>query len=208
MTEAEAHAWLATRNVPRETLQQIAEFLDLLKAEAGVQNLVAASTLDTLWSRHVVDSAQLLDHVAPWRNWLDLGSGAGFPGMIIAIISGKPVTMIESRAKRIAFLQAVARQLHLEQVTIVANRVETAARQSYDVISARAFAPLPKLLDLAFPFSSSSTRWMLPKGRSACEELAAARASWHGEFALIPSITDAESAIIAARNVRPRKPGR
>jgi 16S rRNA (guanine527-N7)-methyltransferase len=207
MTEEEARAWLQARNVSRETFDRVEAFLAFLIDEATRQNLIAASTLDTLWARHVVDSAQLLDHAGEWQSWLDLGAGAGFPGLIVAIIGeGRQVTLIESRTKRIAFLEEAARIAGVsDRVMVVGGRVETAPRRRYDVISARAFAPLPKLLDLAQPFTDKSTRFVLPKGRSAAEELAAARASWQGSFRLVPSITDSEAAIIVADGVTPGK---
>lgn len=207
MTEEEARAWLKARNVSRETFDRIEAFLAFLTDEAARQNLIAASTLDSLWARHVVDSAQLLDHAGEWQSWLDLGAGAGFPGLIVAIIGeGRQVTLIESRTKRIAFLEEAARLAGVaDRVVVVGSRVETAPRRRYDVISARAFAPLPKLLDLAQPFTDKSTRFVLPKGRSGAEELAAARASWQGSFRLVPSITHSEAAIIVADGVIPGK---
>ena len=206
MTEDEARAWLTARNVSRETFEQIEAFLTFLKDEATRQNLISASTLDSVWARHVVDSAQLMDHAGVWNTWLDLGSGAGFPGLIVAILGKGRVTLIESRAKRIAFLQESARIAGVEdRVEVIGNRVETAPKRRYDVISARAFAPLPKLLQIAEPFTDKSTRFVLPKGRSAPEELAAARGSWQGEFRLVPSVTDSEAAIIVAEGVTPRK---
>lgn len=206
MTEEEARAWLAARNVSRETFARIEAFLAFLIGEATRQNLIAASTLDSLWARHVVDSAQLLDHAGEWQSWLDLGAGAGFPGLIVAMLREAQVTLIESRTKRIAFLEEAARIAGVaDRVMVVGSRVETAPRRRYDVISARAFAPLPKLLDLAQPFTDKSTRFVLPKGRSAAEELAAARASWQGSFRLVPSITDSEAAIIVADGVTPGK---
>jgi len=206
VTEEEARAWITARNVPRETLDRIDRFLAFLTTEATRQNLVAASTLDSLWSRHVVDSAQLLDHAGPWSTWLDLGSGAGFPGLIVALLGEGRVTLIESRAKRITFLREAAAVAGVEaRVTVVGSRVESAPHVRYDVISARAFAPLPKLLFLASPFADRTTRWVLPKGKSAGEELEAARASWQGSFRLVPSITDSEAAIIVAEGVTPGK---
>jgi len=206
MTEEEARAWLEARNVSRETLDAIDGFLAFLKVEASNQNLIAASTIGSLWARHVVDSAQLLEHAGSWENWLDLGSGAGFPGLIVALLGEGRVTLIESRAKRVSFLHEAASIAGVRaRVTIIGGRVETAPRQRYDVISARAFAPLPKLLELAAPFADGRTRWVLPKGKSAAEELEAARASWQGAFRLVPSVTDSEAAIIVAEGVTPGK---
>jgi 16S rRNA (guanine527-N7)-methyltransferase len=206
MTEDEARAWLAARDVSRETFERTEAFLAFLREEAARQNLIAASTLDSVWARHVVDSAQLIDHAGPWQEWLDLGSGAGFPGLIVAILGNGKVTLIESRAKRIAFLREAAAIAGVaDRVAVIGSRVETAPKRRYDVVSARAFAPLPKLLDLALPFTGKSTRFVLPKGKSAAEELADARASWQGSFRLVPSVTDSEAAIIVAEGVTPGK---
>ena len=202
MTEQEARAWLEARNVPRETFSAIERFLAFLRVEAASQNLIAASTIDALWARHVVDSAQLLDHAPDWESWLDLGAGAGFPGLIIALLGTGRVTLIESRAKRIAFLREAAAVAGVaDRVKVIGSRVETAPRRRYDVISARAFAPLPKLFELAFPFADKKTRWVLPKGKSAAAELEAARTSWQGDFRLVPSVTDSEAAILVASGV-------
>jgi len=202
MTEQEARAWLEARNVPRETFSAIERFLAFLRVEAASQNLIAASTIDALWARHVVDSAQLLDHAPDWESWLDLGAGAGFPGLIIALLGTGRVTLIESRAKRIAFLREAAAVAGVaDRVEVIGSRVETAPRRRYDVISARAFAPLPKLFELASPFADKKTRWVLPKGKSAAAELEAARTSWQGDFRLVPSVTDSEAAILVASGV-------
>jgi len=206
MTEEEARAWLEARNVSRGTFEQIEAFLAFLREEATRQNLIAESTLDALWARHVVDSAQLMDLVVSWCDWLDLGSGAGFPGLVVAILGTGRVTLIESRAKRIAFLREAAEIAGVgDRIEVIGSRVETAPRRRYDVISARAFAPLPKLLDLAAPFADRATCFVLPKGKSAGEELEAARASWQGAFRLVPSVTDPEAAIIVAEGVTPGK---
>ena len=202
MTEDEARAWLAARNVPRETFARIESFLIYLRDEATRQNLISASTLDSVWARHVVDSAQLMDHVAHWKSWLDLGSGAGFPGLIVAILGKGHVTLVESRTKRVAFLQRAAAIAGVaDRVAVIGRPVEKVPPRRFDVISARAFAPLGKLLDLASPFADKSTRWVLPKGKSAAEELEASHASWQGMFELVPSVTDSEAAIIAAEGV-------
>ena len=206
MNEDAARAWLEARNVPRETLSAMERFVDFLRTEAARQNLISASTLDSVWARHIVDSAQLLDHVSDWKSWLDLGSGAGFPGLIVALLSNGHVTLVESRAKRIAFLREAAKIAGVAyRVEVIGSRAETMRLRHFDVISARAFAPLPRLLDIAFPFSDKATRWVLPKGKSAAEELEAARASWQGRFELVPSVTDSAAAIIIASGIAPRK---
>ena len=205
MTEDEARAWLTARDVPRETLGKLAEFEQFLRTEGAQQNLVSASTMDNMWARHFVDSAQLLDLAGP-GDWLDLGSGAGFPGLVTAALSARPVTLVESRAKRILFLQQASALLGLtNRVEIFGGRAEMLPDRTFGVISARAFAPLPRLLAIAHRFSTPDTIWVLPKGRSAERELAEVTDSWQGDFWTVPSVTDSEAAIIVASQVRPRK---
>jgi len=207
VTEQEAQAWLSALDVPRETFERLQRFIDLLIAEAEEQNLIAASTIDHIWSRHIVDSAQLVPLAAVNSGaWLDLGSGAGFPGLIVAALTDRPVTLVESRRKRCQFLEAAIGCLGLEQrVTLCASRLETVDSAPFAVISARAFAPLDRLLPLAERFSTRSTLWLLPKGRNASNELDAARTSWQGDFRIEPSVTDPESAILLLSDVRRRR---
>ena len=147
MTEDEAKSWLAeTFDVSRETQERLEAFISFLRMEAELQNLISAATLDQIWARHIVDSAQLLKFAPEDGDWLDLGSGAGFPGLIVPMLSGHRVVLVESRAKRIDFLERAITMLGMEDVAVVAGmpleRLETAP---YSVISARAFAPLPRL---------------------------------------------------------------
>jgi 16S rRNA (guanine527-N7)-methyltransferase len=201
MTEEEAQNWLKTTfDVSRETWDRLNEFVAFVHREAQSQNLVAASTLDHIWDRHIVDSAQLLKFVPdsqPQTTWIDLGSGAGFPGIVIAILSQVNVTLVESRTRRIDYLNRAIALLDLEDRVNVAGmaleRVETAP---YQVISARAFAPLPRLLDLAARFSTDKSLWLLPKGRNAAKEWEEAQPVWQGDFRIEPSVTDAEAGII------------
>jgi 16S rRNA (guanine527-N7)-methyltransferase len=206
MTEDEARRWLRDKlNVPRETLERIDAFLVLLREEAARQNLVAQSTLDCLWSRHVVDSAQLLPFAPGGGAWIDLGSGAGFPGLIAAILRPVPVILIESRRKRIKFLQHVVDTLGLgDRVAVEGGRAELLPPRVAGVISARAFAPLEKLLSIGSRFADQKTIWVLPKGRSAQAELDAVRRTWQGVFRIEQSVTDPDSSIIVAEQVRPR----
>lgn len=207
MTEAEARAWLRAHfDVPRETFERLERFIALLAAESARQNLIAASTLPAIWNRHIVDSAQLLIlPQKPAATWLDLGSGAGFPGLIVAALSDARVTLVDSRRKRVAFLAEAAAVLGIEKrVTLLCGRVETMADGQFDAISARAFAPLDRLLPIASRFARPDTIWLLPKGRSAASELDAARGSWQGAFRIEPSVTDPEAAIIVATMVKPR----
>jgi 16S rRNA (guanine527-N7)-methyltransferase len=207
MTEDEARDWLRSRfDVPRETWARLEQFIALLTDEAARQNLIAASTIPQIWNRHIADSAQLLTFAEqPRRTWLDLGSGAGFPGLIVAALSDAHVTLVDSRRKRVAFLADAAETLGIaHRITLLCSRVETMPTAHYDAISARAFAPLDRLLPIAARFSRPDTIWLLPKGRSAVSELEAARTSWQGAFRIEPSITDPDAAIIVATQVKPR----
>ena len=201
MTEDDAQSWLTEMfDVSRETCDRLEAFSALLKSEAPLQNLVSAPTLDQIWARHIVDSAQLLRFAPGDGDWLDLGSGAGFPGLIVAMLSEHRVVLVESRAKRIDFLERAIELLGMEDVAVVAgmplDRLETAP---YSVISARAFAPLPRLLELSHRFSSDNTMWLLPKGRNAATELNDVRDRWSLDFTVEPSITDSQAGILTGR---------
>lgn len=207
MTEEEAHAWIRDRfGVSREAL--LARYAGLLRAEAANQNLIAASTLDTLWSRHLVDSAQLvpLATEGPRGAWVDVGSGAGLPGIVIGILLDRPVVLVEPRARRVAFLRDVATQLGLaSRVTVHPTKIESfKPTNRAAVISARAVAELSQLISSTAHCTDSSTVWLLPKGRNAQSEVAAAQATWQGVFHVEPSITQPDSGIVVARGVRPR----
>jgi 16S rRNA (guanine527-N7)-methyltransferase len=205
-TEAKAKGWLEQElDVPRETIGRLEEFAALLARENERQNLVARSTLPTLWVRHILDSAQLLRHApSPACSWLDLGSGAGFPGLIVAALHRGPVTLVESRKLRIDFLHRAAEVLGVAP-RIVPTRLERLPDEPFDAISARAFAATSQTFALSHRFSTGKTRWVLPKGASAQSELEAARASWHGDFRLVPSLTDPGASIIIAEGLRPRQ---
>ncbi len=204
MDEDAARAWLADLDVSRETHARLDQFVALLRMANEQQNLVSAASLDHVYARHIVDSAQLWRLAPDAESWLDLGSGAGLPGLILAILSDAPVVLVESRRLRTDWLRHAADVLRLDNVRIEASRVELVSSFPAGVITARAFAPLPKLLALAHRFSTEETRWILPKGRSAAEELASVAGTWHGRFHMEPSVTDPDSAIIVARHVQPK----
>ena len=204
MTEAEAKKWLEVElRVSRETMEKLEVFVAFLKREAESQNLISASTIDHIWSRHIVDSAQLLtlvEEVQPNMRWLDLGSGAGFPGLIIAMLADFHVTLVESRARRIEYLERAVQMLDLSpHVHVAGKTLERLETAPFSVISARAFAPLPKLFELAARFSTNNTLWLLPKGRNARHEWDAAQKDWQGEFRVTDSVTDQEAGILVGR---------
>lgn len=204
MTEDEARRWLADRfGVSRETL--LARLVEEVRVEAAQQNLIAPSTLGAIWARHVVDSAQLLFLAgARGGDWLDIGTGAGFPGMVIACLRDAPITLCEPRRRRAEFLARIAARLGLSHVAVAACKAErlSGVRQ---IISARAVASLDILFTAAAGVSDRETRWVLPKGRSAREEVEAARKTWHGSFHVEQSITDPHSHIVVASGVRRRR---
>jgi 16S rRNA (guanine527-N7)-methyltransferase len=204
ISEDEARDWLRTTlSVSRETEARLAAFVDLVVAENEQQNLVSAATIPHIWARHILDSAQLLV-LAEGRSgaWLDLGSGPGFPGIVLAILTGGPVHMVEERKARVAFLERACEALGLDQARVHGCKVQRLSLPPVDVITARAFAPLPKLFALAHGFSTQKTLWVLPKGKSAHAELESVRGTWQGMFHVKQSITDADSAIITATGVR------
>jgi 16S rRNA (guanine527-N7)-methyltransferase len=203
MTEADARAWVCARfGVSRETA--VARFCDLVASEAAHQNLIAGSTLDSIWTRHVVDSAQLLDRAPGAGAWLDIGTGAGFPGMVVALLTDRQVTLCEPRKRRADFLARSVDELGIApRVTVIASKVQAVSR-TYPVISARAVAGLSNLFAAASHCATRDTLWLLPKGRSAREEVASARKAWHGSFHVERSVTDPEALIVVARGVYPR----
>jgi len=199
MTEDEARKWLnAEFDVSRETEEKLDALISFLKREAQSQNLISASTMDSIWDRHIVDSAQLLRFCDPRPlDWIDLGSGAGFPGIVIALLSQHKVTLVESRGRRIEYLHRAVALLDLEkQITVAGMPLERVETGSFDVISARAFAPLQRLFELAERFSTNKTLWLLPKGRNAAKEWEEVQPGWSGEFHIEPSVTDNEAGIL------------
>lgn len=204
MDEAAARRWLVDElNVSRETLARLDTFVAMLVDENARQNLVSATSLTEVWTRHIVDSAQLAMLAGTRRNahWLDLGSGAGFPGVVLALVTGGRVTMVEERTKRHAWLARVVDALALPNARVIGRDLARVPAFDADIITARAFAPLDRLFDLAHRFARPDTLWLLPKGRGAQEELASVAERWHGSFRLEPSVVDLSSAIVVATAV-------
>jgi 16S rRNA (guanine527-N7)-methyltransferase len=205
--EAQARAWL--ERLPEcdaVAMERLERLVSLLREENQRQNLVSRGSLEEVWRRHIADSAQLLCHVPreTSRPWLDLGTGAGFPGMVIAILCpDRPVCMVESRARRIEWLERVRAELGLDKASIAGQSLEAMPDRKVAAISARAFAPLDKLLDLSARFSTKDTIWLLPKGVSAQHELDRL-VGWNHAFHVEPSITDSKAGIIVG-NLTGRK---
>ena len=193
----------AGRSVSRETANRLETYVERLKTANLTQNLVSASTLDHIWERHVLDSAQLVRfEPRAGASWVDIGSGAGLPGMVVAALVGGPVTLVEPRRLRAAFLEETVEALALSgRVSVEASKIET-VRGPFDVITARAVAPLGRLLAMGLHLAHSGTIWALPKGRNANSELAEAQRSWQCEVRREASCTDAQATILVLSKVR------
>lgn len=202
-TEEQARAYVATLT-DSDGMDRIEQFAALVIAENQQQNLIAKATEPHLWQRHIADSAQLLENVSretlganAGGPWLDLGSGPGFPGVVIAALCpNMPVVLVESRARRVEFLQRVVLALSLTKCTVEGQRLERVTPFAARAISARAFAPLAKLLTLSAPFSTRQTAYVLPKGRSAAQELQDLKPSLRAMFHVKHSLTEPEAGII------------
>lgn len=197
---------LAKVDVSRETIADLETFAALVGKWTPKINLIARSTVDSLWDRHITDSVQLY-RFAPdsLSKWVDIGSGGGFPGIVMAIL-GKArhpearFVLIESDQRKAAFLRSAARELSLS-VRVLAERVEHTEPQNADVVSARALAPLSGLLPLALRHLNPQGSGLFHKGRQAHQEVADARKNWSFELEDHPSFTDPEARILAIRRI-------
>ena len=193
----------AGRDVSRETIEKLEAYAALLREENTRQNLVAGSTLEGLWDRHIIDSAQLVrfePHAG--ASWADIGSGAGLPGIVVACLVEGPVTLIEPRRLRADFLHKACEALRIN-ASVFGGKAER-AQGKYEVITVRAVANLAKTLKISAHLSTRKTVWALPKGRSAAAELAEAQQAWQGRFHVEQSVTDADSRIVVATGVTKR----
>jgi 16S rRNA (guanine527-N7)-methyltransferase len=176
--------------VSRETLERLDAYVALLASWNRRINLVGASTMGDPWRRHILDSAQLLPHLRPRaRVLVDLGSGAGLPGLVLAILGVPEVHLVESDQRKAAFLREAARMTGTLAV-IHPQRAEKVPRLAADTVTARAVAPLPDLLDIAEPFMAPHSICLFLKGRGAEEELTLAAKSWKMRSRLVPSLSD------------------
>jgi 16S rRNA (guanine527-N7)-methyltransferase len=192
--------------VSRETMERLEEYAALLKKWNPAINLVAPSTLADLAHRHIADSTQLWA-ISPQgaTSWSDLGSGGGLPGIVVAILAleyrpSLVTLLIESDTRKSVFLQTVIRTLGLN-ASVVTGRIETATPSVADIVSARALAPLPKLLGLVSRHLSPTGVALLPKGQSYAEEIAQARLIWDFSVEITPSLTDTSAVILAVRSI-------
>jgi len=182
--------------VSRETLARLKRYAEMLEKWNRRINLVGRGTIDDLWRRHMLDSAQLLPLIpADAVSLVDLGSGAGFPGLVLAICGLENVHLIEADRKKCAFLREVAREADT-RVTIHNKRIKEIESFQADIVTSRALAPLPKLLDMAVSFTKKHSILLFLKGRSADGELTEAAKEWNMRVDRIPSRTDPEGTIL------------
>ena len=195
-------------NVSRETFTDFVAWESLLRKWNTRINLVSENALMDFWGRHALDSWQLWDHVpAETDHILDLGSGAGFPGLALAIGCKEKgrgdVTLVESAGKKANFLRTVIRELGLP-AKVWADRAEKLPPKTYDVISARAFAPLPRLYTYAHPFWGTDSLGLFLKGENVTAELTESNKTWISHIETVPSQTEAGGAILKVRGLAPK----
>ena len=192
-------------NLPEKTVEKLDKYVDLLEREQTKMNLVGASTLPIVWTRHVLDSAQLFDQIKPDdKTVLDFGSGAGFPALVLAIMDvgqKHDFRLIESDGKKCAFLNKVISECGLRAAGFN-ERIEKMEKFGADLITARALASLDKLLKYAFPFFKKTTRCLFMKGAKASEEIDAARRKYDFRLEKIQSVTSAEGTILLLSEVK------
>ena len=201
--------------ISRATREKLETYEALLKRWQKTINLVAPSTLDEIWHRHFADSAQLWQHrPANARTWLDLGSGAGFPGLVLAIMAGETGgtrhILVESDSRKAAFLREIARETRVA-VDILCMRIESVETHAKvgvaDCVTARALAPLSRLVEIAAPYFASSTLGLFLKGREVAAEVEKAAQDWQFAFELIPSVTEEGGRVVLLKALKPRTEG-
>jgi 16S rRNA (guanine527-N7)-methyltransferase len=209
MSQSEAESGLqaleSVVDVSRETGERLRCYADLLVRWQGRINLIGPATLPDLWQRHFLDSAQLLPLLPePTRSLVDLGSGAGFPGLVLAILGVPQVHLVESDQRKVAFLRAVIAATGVS-ATIHPARIKDLAPFTADIVTARALAPLADLLPLALPFLHASSVCVFPKGRTADQELTLAGQHWRFDLERFPSCTDSAATILRLRALARRE---
>ncbi|WFL78663.1 16S rRNA (guanine(527)-N(7))-methyltransferase RsmG [Altererythrobacter arenosus] len=188
----------------KDAIERLELMIRLLLEENARQNLISRPSEQQVWQRHIADSAQLLRFVPRETSgkWLDLGTGAGFPGLVIAVLRPDiPVFLVESRARRVEWLVRASEAMGLGNCQTIGQRLENVPPFAARFISARAFAPLPKLLKLSAPFSTKATTYLLPKGRSAAQELSELPKRSRSMFHVEQSLTDSGAGIIVSAGV-------
>lgn len=198
---------LGSLDVSRETFERLETYSALLTKWNPKINLVSKSTIEDIWTRHILDSSQVFDMApAEANSWVDIGTGGGFPGLVVAILSkeltpDRVVTLVESDQRKCAFLRTVARETGCA-VTVLADRVEKLAGQKADVLSARALASLDVLLGFADLHLSSGGICLFPKGLTWEKEVAQAQAAWNFKVEAIRSETNEEAVVLRISEIK------
>lgn len=197
---------IAGVDVSRETIETLRSLEAIVRRWSPTINLVSHSSLTGLWERHIVDSAQLFQFIqSSSRNWVDIGSGAGFPGLVIAILAREKhpplkVTLIESDQRKATFLREAARQLSLS-CDVISQRAEVAPSLGADILSARAFSALSSLLPIAERHLEPNGVAIFPKGKSWRDEVEDARKGWSFRLDAVKSVSDNEAAVLVLREI-------
>lgn len=192
--------FLSILSVSRETLERLTLYADLLTRWQAKINLVGPGTLPDLWQRHMLDSAQMAPYL-PEGPLLDLGSGAGFPGLVLAIMTGQPMHLVESDARKCAFLREAARVTGALNVTVHNKRIESIPPFPVAAVTARALASLDKLLNWAAPFLQQRSQCLFLKGKIVDEELTQAGEHWNMAVRRVPSLSDPSGLILILSEV-------
>ena len=185
--------------VSRETFEKIKRYSVLLVEAAKVHNLISVGTIDDVWERHIIDSAQLV-RFSSGNTFADVGSGAGLPGLVIAILTGLPTTLIEPRRLRADFLREIKDTLSLENVSVIQQNAERVSGR-FPNITSRAVASLARTFEMTRNLADGLTTWILPRGEAVQVELEQVKQQWKGDFRLEQSLTRRCSQILIARNV-------
>jgi 16S rRNA (guanine527-N7)-methyltransferase len=199
---------LALTPVSRETIERLDRFVAVLIDWQQRMNLIAASTEATLWTRHIADSLQLVTLAPQARTWVDLGSGAGFPGLMIACALaetlGAGVHLVESSTKKAGFLREAVRVTGapaLVHAVRIADFVKNPPK-NIDIVTARALAPLAELLQAAYPLLTTGAQGLFPKGQDVGSELTQAARCWNIQASLVPSVTDPNGRIVCVKGIK------
>jgi len=192
-------------DVSRETLERLQELRNLVIKWTSKINLVSKNSIEDIWNRHIWDSAQLVDGLEPVKNWVDIGSGGGFPGLVLAVLAKEhPIAdeliFIESDQRKSAFLRTAIRELGLNAKVITA-RIETAEKQTAQILSARALADLTTLLSFAERHLHASGTALFPKGANWEKEVQDAQESWSFDLTVRKSVTDPSAAILQIKDI-------
>lgn len=205
MTYESREAILSMLSVSRETEAQLQTFVDLLEKWNAAINLVSKASIDQVWQRHILDSVQIFDYGKTAKQWLDVGSGGGFPGLVVAILATEKapemqVTLVESDQRKATFLRAACQSLGLRAI-VLSDRAEALAPQAADVVSARALAPLPQLCALAQQHLAPNGTAIFLKGKSFAAEIAEARKNWNFALESHASITDPSAVVLVLKGI-------